>query len=525
MEAQLIDSTVTTGANAHAALEISGLSKHFDGVRALHDVSLTVRAGEVHGLLGQNGSGKSTLIKILAGFHAPDPGARLRVGGQTHELPLPSGEFRKIGIAFVHQHLGLVPSMSVLENLLIGEHATHAFGYIDWAGAERRARALFVRFGLTIQPATLVEELSSVEKALLAIVRAFNQLESANTSGPRLLILDEPTPFLPAQDVYRLFGLVRAIVAQGASVIFVSHDIDEILEITDRLTVLRDGVLVGTLVTRQAQKADIVQMIIGRSVDFDALRAPQRALGEQRLQISGLRGKSVAGFSLQARAGEVIGLTGLLDSGYEDVIAMSFGATPVAAGSLTLDGTSYDLRCLTPHAAIGAGIVLIPSDRLVAGVVPSLSVADNATLPILKRFARGFFIPARALRQRTEALTAEFEVRPRDPGTLMAHLSGGNQQKVVLSKWFQLAPRLVLLSEPTQGIDVGARERVFTEIHKMAANGATVLCASSDHEQLVAICDRVLVLARGAVCAELKGVALSKAAIGERCYAAPVSVS
>ena len=501
-----------------SALRVEALSKHFGKTQVLSNVTLDVARGEVHGLLGQNGSGKSTFIKILAGFHAPDEGARLFVGGQPVALPLPAGEFRNLGIAFVHQHLGLIPSMTVLENLLIGEHATEASWHIDWRSQALRAKTLFARFGLSLDPAAEVETLSSVERALLAIIRAFDQLEQTHGTLTKLLILDEPTPFLPAEDVGKLFALVRGIVAQGASVIFVSHDIDEVSEITDRISVLRDGHLAGSLVTRASSKAEIVNLIVGRSVDLAAMRPPLQPYGEKVAQVTGLRGGAVHDFSLSVRAGEVVGMTGLIGSGYDDVVSLCFGATRAQAGFLTLTGTKRDLRHAAPHESVRDGIAFIPGDRLASGIVPTLSVTDNVILPILRRFGGGWWMSQRAMRAEAARLNVAFDVRPLDPNLLMSALSGGNQQKVVLAKWFQLRPRLVLLDEPTQGVDVGAREHVFAEIRRMAEQGAAIICASSDHEQLAAICNRVVVLARGRQVAELKGDAISKSAITESCY-------
>ncbi|MDR3495989.1 MAG: sugar ABC transporter ATP-binding protein [Ancalomicrobiaceae bacterium] len=493
------------------------MSKHFGGARALSGVTLDVGHGEVHGLLGQNGSGKSTLIKILAGFHEPDPGARLWIGGVPMSLPLAPADIRKAGIAFVHQHLGLVPSLTVLENLLAGEYAVAMRWFINWRAEARKARELFRRFGLSLDPLVAVERLSSVERALLAIVRAFMQLEAAG-AGARLLVLDEPTPFLPAEDVGRLFHLVRGIVAEGASVIFVSHDIDEVIEITDRITVLRDGRLAGSLVTAEADKAEIVTKIVGRAVDLESLRPPVRAFGPDRAVIADLAGRGVKDFYLRVRAGEVVGLTGLIGSGYDDVVTMIFGTETADRGYLAIDRDEFDLATFAPHEAIKAGIVFIPGDRLNQGVVATLTVTENVNLPVLDRFNGGFFLSRSALRRRAEALNEALDVRPRNPDCPIGSLSGGNQQKVVLSKWFQMAPKLVLLEEPTQGVDVGAREQVFAEIHKMAVTGAAIVCASSDHEQLAAICDRVLVLAKGRVVASLEGAAISKAAIAESCY-------
>lgn len=512
-----LPSAAAPGGGAASALRIENLSKHFGGSRVLSKVTIDIRRGEVHGLLGQNGSGKSTFIKILAGFHAPDPGARLFVGGEPAELPLPPGAFRRLGIAFVHQHLGLVPSMTVLENLLVGEHATESRWLIRWGRQARRAASLFARFGLSLDPLAPVERLSSVERALLAIVRAFDQLEQTPGTATRLLILDEPTPFLPAQDVQKLFALVRAIVAEGASVLFVSHDIDEVSEITDRITVLRDGSVAGALDTGASRKSDIVELIVGRAVDLSG-RRQSPTMGRQRLAVDGLRGRAVKGFSLQVRGGEVVGLTGLIGSGYDDILNLCFGAVPAESGTLTLDGETRRLEIMTPYDSVGAGIVLIPGNRLAAGIVPTLSVTDNVTLPILPRFGGGWFLSRQAMNSRAAELSEAFDVRPRDPEMPMSALSGGNQQKVVLSKWFQIQPKVVLLDEPTQGVDIGAREQVFGEIRKMAEQGAAILCASSDHEQLAAICDRILVLSRGRVVASLEGAAISKTAIAEACY-------
>jgi ribose transport system ATP-binding protein len=311
---------------------------------------------------------------------------------------------------------------------------------------------------------------------------------------------------------------MRGVVAEGASVIFVSHDIDEVSEITDRITVLRDGKLAGALVTKDAKKAEIVELIVGRAVDLSLMRPPERELGPEAVVVSGLKGRAVTDFSMRVRAGEVVGLTGLIGSGYDDVVSLCFGATQAESGFLALNGAEHGLDTATPHKSVKAGIALIPGDRLAAGIVPTLSVTDNVTLPILHQFGGGAWLNRGAMRKRAAELNERLAVKPRNPDALMSALSGGNQQKVVLSKWFQMQPKLVLLDEPTQGVDVGAREQVFAEIRNMAAQGAAIVCASSDHEQLAAICDRVLVLSKGRIVATLEGKAISKAAIAESCY-------
>jgi ribose transport system ATP-binding protein len=501
-------------------LRIEGLSKHFGGALALDAVDLSVGRQEVHGLLGQNGSGKSTLIKVLSGFHAPDPGARLWVNGREVALPLPPGGFRALGISFVHQHLGLIPSLTVIENFIIGDIATEDRWRIDWKAEAERARELFDRYRLPIDPWDQVGHLSPVQRALLAIVRAFDQLRSARLLAGHggLLILDEPTPFLPASDVEELFGLVREIVRDGASVIFVSHDIDEVMDITDRATVLRDGRVAGSFETRAITKDRIVEMIVGRRVEHRRAGSLTGVPGPARVRIDGLEGPVVRSFSTEVARGEVVGLTGLIGSGYADVVYHLYGAEPAQAGSLEIDGTIHDLPGLDPPALIKAGCVLIPGDRQNAGAVGALSVVDNLSLPVFGRITKRWAIRDSALWDNSMRLAERFDVRPRDPSLLLGSLSGGNQQKVVLAKWFQMEPRLILLDEPTQGVDVGAREQVFEVIREAAAAGACVLCASSDFEQLEAICDRVLVFNRGRVVAEIVGSAITKSTIAEHCY-------
>ena len=512
--------TLSSGA---PVLRLENLSKHFGGARALDGVSFSVDPREVHGLLGQNGSGKSTLIKVLAGFHEPDPGARLWIGGGEVALPILPGGFRALGISFVHQHLGLIPSLTVLENLLIGDLAAEDRWRIGWQAEARRARDLFARYGLAIDPSEPVSRLSPVERALLAIVRAFDQLREVRTAGGgqgRLLVLDEPTPFLPAADVRELFRLVREIVRDGASVVFVSHDIDEVLEITDRATVLRDGRVAGTFETRSVTKDDIVRMIVGRRVELR--RAPTAARsrdgGAARVRVRALSGGSVDGLSLDLAAGEIVGLTGLIGSGYDEVPYLLYGATRASAGVLEIAGERHELPATSPAAAIRAGCVLVPGDRQNAAVVGTLPVLDNLSLPVIGTVTSGWAVRGSRLAANAAHLAERFDVRPRDPALPVGALSGGNQQKVVLAKWLQLKPRLILLDEPTQGVDVGAREQVFDAVRQAAREGACVLCASSDFEQLEAICDRVVVFSRGRAVSELAGAEVTKSAIAERCY-------
>jgi ribose transport system ATP-binding protein len=503
-----------------AALEIEHVSKTFGGAKALNDVALSVGPQEVHGLLGQNGSGKSTLIKILAGYHAPDAGASLTIFGQDAPLPLAPGEYRSRGLAFVHQQLGLVPSLSVLDNLRIGELATRDNWSLLWSRERRRARDIFSRFGLAIDPDEKVSDLPQVERALLAIVRAFEQIRETRMEqgGAGILVLDEPTPFLPRAGVDRLFALVRQIVGEGASVLFVSHDVDEVMEITDRATILRDGRVAATLVTGKSNAEDFVEAIVGRRMQrFE--NTERESLGRAiDVEISGLTGGSLQDVSFDLRHGEVLGLTGLIGSGYDETPQIIFGATPAVSGRLTIAGKTFNLAEMTPTRAREAGIAFLPADRLGESGVGRLSVEHNITLPVIRSFMKGAWLDRRAAIGRAKELITTFDVRPAEPHANLDELSGGNQQKALLAKWLQTKPSLLMLDEPTQGVDIGARQQVYEALNVASRQGASILCASTDAEQLAAICHRVLIFSRGRIVHELTGKDVSKEQITERCY-------
>jgi ribose transport system ATP-binding protein len=502
-------------------LELRHLSKSFGGTHALHDVALSVLPGEVHGLLGQNGSGKSTLIKILSGFYDPDEG-ELLIDGEQVRLPLAPGRFRELGMSFVHQDLGLVESLSVLENLRVADFAAFRSRWrISWRAERRRARETFERYGLRIDPTLAVRELKPVERALLAIVRAIEEIRVVRR-GYGLLVLDEPTVFLPREGIERLFALIREAAAGGTAVLFVSHDLDEVREITDRVTVLRDGQVVSTVGTRSTSEAEFVQMIIGRRLAALAeVEHHDLTTASPAVSVQGLTGATVRDVSFQLHEGEIVGLTGLLGSGFEEIPYLLFGARRARAGRLVIESAPIDLTRLTPTAAMHARLALIPADRKTDGSVASLSVVENLALPVLDRYFNAVALERRRLRREGRALMRSFEVRPAEPDLPYGALSGGNQQKALLAKWFQTHPRLLLLDEPTQGVDVGARQQIYEVIRAAARRSKTlVLCASTDYEQLAVLCDRVIVFGRGRVWRELAGSEVAKDRIIEQCYAA-----
>ncbi|MEM6744264.1 MAG: sugar ABC transporter ATP-binding protein [Pseudomonadota bacterium] len=504
------------------ALQIENLSKRFGGAVALDGVSLTVEAGEVHGLLGSNGSGKSTLIKVLAGFHAPEPGARIRLFGEEAPLPLSGAWARDRGLAFVHQHLGLIPSLTVTENLRLASLATEQAWAIDWSAEHRAAAEVFARYDLPLDPRSEVGALSAVQQALLAIVRAVEALRATETHGagrPGLLVLDEPTPFLPRAGVEQLFDLVRRAKAEGAAIIFVSHDIEEVREITDRATILRDGRLIDTLVTARAGHAEFVERIIGRGMGAYAGAAKPRPAAAPSVRVRGLSGPGLGGpVDFDLSPGEILGLTGLIGSGADDAPGLIYGAAPAVSGTLEIDGETLALPRLSPPEALARGVVYLPADRLGQAGVGALAVADNVALPVLERLRRAAGLFDRDVLAHAGRLGAEAGVKPNAPDLPLSALSGGNAQKALVAKWLQTAPRLLLLDEPTQGVDVGARQDIWDALDRAARDGAAVLVGSTDYEQLAQLCHRVLVLSRGRVMDELQGAALSKEAIAERCY-------
>jgi ribose transport system ATP-binding protein len=503
-----------------AALHVANLSKTFGGSRVLRNVEITIGRGEIHGVLGQNGCGKSTFVKLLAGFHHPDPGSRAELFGRTISLPLAPDESRRSGLSFVHQNLGLVPSLSVLENLRIAELTAPRRWHIDWRGERRAAAEVFARIGVDIDPMARIADLSAVDRALVAIARALESIRAAREHAgvPGLLVLDEPTPFLPHASVQKLFTLLRRIVAGGASVILISHDIDEILEVTDRATVLRDGEVAGHFVTADSGRDAIIEQIIGRRLA--AAETPFRppSTAGAGVTVAALRGASGHEISFAVDAGEIVGVTGLAGAGFDRVLHHLFGSIRAAGGTLRIGARQIDLSRLTPGAAIDHGIALLPSDRLGAGGVGALPLLDNLCIGTLSTFVRRGALRRSRMLAHARRLAAEFDVRPPAPAKPLSQFSGGNAQKAMLAKWLDRKPKLLLLEEPTQGVDVGARRQLWAAIRRAADDGASVLCGSSDHGELASLCDRVLMFRQGRIIAELGRGELTKELIAARCY-------
>jgi ribose transport system ATP-binding protein len=500
-------------------LELTGVSKTFDGIRVLHDVTLAVGPGEILGLIGENGSGKSTLIKVLSGFHSPDPGARVEVGGRDLTGALGQGPMRT-GLAFIHQDLALVPSMTVLENLRIARFAT-GFGWrIRWGQERRHVRTYLRQAGLDVHPDTRVSDLSVTERALVAVARGLADIEESQEQvSHRVLVLDEPTAYLPRDGVLRLFTALRALTGHGTSIIFVSHRLDEVRELCDRVAVLRGGDLVAVVDAATTSEGALLEHMLGRPSD-ELYPDTAQPTGEPLLTVDDLHGGALAGLSFEARPGEIIGFAGLPGSGYDEVPYLLTGARPAGAGTVHLDGRAIPAAGLTPRACMALGIALLPADRAQAGCAPALTMRENITLPTLPAFTALRSIVRRARERRAALAQADrFGITPARPELPVRYLSGGNQQKVLLAKWMLAEPRVLALHEPTQGVDVGAKREIFAHLSAAAEAGAVVLLSTVEHEDLVHLCRRVHVFRGGRCTRVLSQKELTTGRLTEAVYA------
>ncbi|MGI8827679.1 MAG: sugar ABC transporter ATP-binding protein [Chloroflexota bacterium] len=492
------------------------MSKIFGDRTVLRGVDLEVLPGEVHALVGQNGSGKSTLVKILAGYHAPDARAALEVRGQPVPLPLRPGEPGRLGMIFVHQDLGLFDSASVLENLRIGHYGTGVGWRVSWRRERRIALEILARFGLQVSPDAPVSSLSQVEKAMLAIARALDQLRNQEIQHG-LLILDEPTAYLPRDGVDRLFAAIREATASGVGVVFVTHRLDEVMAVSDRVTVLRDGARVETASTSSLSQQDVIDRILGFSLG-DFYPEPVHTTGDRLLSAQHVSGPGVARFSLDVQRGEIVGLTGLVGMGYERVPYLMFGAERAETGMVAVGECGYTASTLSPRRAIRAGMALLPANRLRDSGLPDATAGENITLPTLSSYFTHGVLRHHRERASVKALMGDFDVRPAEPGRNFSTFSGGNQQKSLIAKWFATRPQVLLLHEPTQGVDVGAKRQIFQQIRAISDAGTAVIIASSEYEDLAHLCDRVMIFRYGRAVSTLQGASLTHERIVEQCF-------
>jgi ribose transport system ATP-binding protein len=480
-------------------LELRKISKSFPGVKALQDVRLRARAGHVHALMGENGAGKSTLMKVLSGAYMPDPGAEILIDGKPVHIDGPLAA-KNLGVSVIYQELSLAPNLSVAENVYMGRPLRRA-GLVDRAGMAKACETTLKRLGADFGPGTRVELLSIAQRQLVEIARAVH-------FDCRILVMDEPTTPLSTHETDRLFVLIRRLRDEGLAILYISHRMDEIDELADEVTVLRDGTYVGTLERAELTRAKLVKMMVGRDLSgFYRKEGLGHHTGNRALSVRGLGdGRRVHGCSFDLNAGEVLGLAGLVGAGRTELARLIFGADPRTAGEISLDGSGAVLAIDKPMDAIRSGILYLTEDRKGQGLFLDLSVRDNINVMVCPRdAATGGVMDGRRAAQRARDAIAQLSIRVASPRVNVGSLSGGNQQKVLLARLLELGPRVLILDEPTRGVDIGAKSEIYRLIDELARRGVAVLVISSELAEVVGICDRVIVMREGHLVGEVGG--------------------
>jgi ABC-type sugar transport system ATPase subunit len=483
-------------------VSLKHISKAFPGVRALDDVSFDVASGEIHVLMGENGAGKSTLMKILSGAYQPDSGSvevegkPVRIGDPTHAAEL--------GIGMIYQELTVLPNLDVGRNIMLGREPVTLGGRIDWGRLYTEAAAALEDLDLKINPRAPLDSLSIGEQQMVEIARVAHR-------QPRIMIMDEPTSSLGKHEEETLFDLIRRLKARGVGIVYISHRMEEVFLLADRITVLRDGRLITTQPASELSRQRLITLMVGRDVEETRARAAVGSAQPVMLEAHGLsRGRRLKNVSLTLRAGEILGLAGLEGAGRTELARALFGVDPLDAGEILLDGQRVVLR--SPHDAIAAGIAYVPEDRKGLGLVLMLSVLRNMALPSLDRLSSAGVLQGGRLRALGTEWSRRLTIRAASVNQDVEHLSGGNQQKVVLAKWLSRQPRVLILNEPTRGIDVGAKTEVHTLIREIAAQGVAVLMISSELPELLAMSDRIAVMWNG----QMQGTLMIDEATEER---------
>lgn len=476
-------------------LQMRGITKSFPGVRALKGIDLDLGQGEVLALLGENGAGKSTLIKVLGGAHVPEQGA-IEIEGQSVSIANPQ-DSQRAGIGIIYQEFNLVPELTVRENIFLGQEG----GTLRWVNARsehQRARKLFERLGVPIDPEATCGSLTVAQQQIVEIAKALSQDAS-------IIVMDEPSAALTLKEVDSLFAIIRELKAQDIGIIYISHRLDEIFQIADRVTVLRDGEHVGTEPIAALTRETMIEMMVGRSID-DEFPKERAAIGVERLVVRGLtRGRAVRDVSLSVCRGEVLGLTGLVGAGRTETARLIFGADRLEQGEVRLDGKRLTIK--HPRDAIAAGICLLTEDRKSQGLVLGQTCRENFGLPNVGAFTRFGLLQHRREQAAFAGYIDSLQIKLTDPDQLAGTLSGGNQQKIVLSKWLERNADVIIFDEPTRGIDVGAKYEIYRLINRLAAQGKAILMISSELPEVLGMSDRILVMHEGRVTGEIKDVA------------------
>lgn len=495
-------------------LTATGVSKRFGGVLALRDGTLDLRPGEVHGLVGANGAGKSTFIRVLAGLVAPDGGS-IVVDGTGLDKVTPD-KAKALRFSFIHQELSLVGHMNAVENALLGVEKPKRLGFVSWGAAEKQVAAALRRLDADVRLDEPVANLSVADQWLIVIARAL-------LTEARLIAMDEPTASLSAQESERLYAIIRGLARDGITILYVSHKLDEITSLCDRVTAFRNGATVATVGRDRLSRRDLVTLIVGHEVAGTPTREePRRADAEPVLRAQDLRREpAVRGASMAVRAGEIVGLAGLVGAGRSELARLIVGADARDAGEVYVDGRRVDVR--SPHEAMRYGLAYVPEERRSQGLLLTKSVDFNITLASLQRLRRFRGLPlisAERSRAVSRELVERLSVRTPSLATPVGLLSGGNQQKVLVARYVAARARVLILDEPTRGVDVGAREEMYDLIAELARDGIGVVFISSDLEELVGHCDRILVMSQGEIVADVDG-STSKEELTELSYVVP----
>ena len=492
------------GRPSRPVLELRGVSKAFGGVQALRDVSFDLRAGEVHALVGENGAGKSTLIRVITGAHAPDSGT-ISLDGKSFDRLDPSLG-RSLGVAAIYQQPALWPDLSVSENIAFGLEPPGGRRWINWRGRREQARRLLEQVGATIDPDAEVRDLSMPERQLVEIARSIG-------ANARILILDEPTASLTDREVDRLFGVIADLKARGVGLLYISHRLEELPRVADRVSALRDGAMVGTHPMAEVDRAGLIRLMVGRNLDQVFPKAAIKP-GPVALKVENLNceASGVRDVSFEVRQGEMLGLAGLIGSGRTELARVLFGLTPADSGRIVVGETVTKIQ--SPADAIRAGIAYLPEDRRHHGVIPELSVAANATLATLGQVSRLGWLRRGVERLKAIALVDRFAVKTASVETAVASLSGGNQQKVALGRWVATHARVLILDEPTQGVDVGSKAEIHRIMGQLASEGVAIVMISSELPEILGMSDRVAVVHNGTIVATLdRGEATAEAVL------------
>ena len=485
---------MSPAAEIKSAIRMTGVSKNFGGVRALSDVNLEVRAGEIHALLGGNGAGKSTILKILRGVHAPSSGV-IEVAGVTLSAHTPA-ESKRAGIAMIFQEMSLVPTLTVAQNIFLNQEIKTGAGFINDREAIKRARELFKSLDVEVNPNALAGDLGAGQRQLTEIVKAISQ-------KAKVLILDEPSTALSVHDVDRLFAFLKKLKSEGVAIIYVSHRMDEIMRIADRATIFRDGKHVITAPMSELSLTSIIQHIVGKeSKGLTGITRENTKTDQVLLELRNVSGTfKPKNISFELQSGEVIGIAGLLGSGRSAIARVLFGIDPVSSGEILIDGATAQIH--SPADAIKHGLALIPEDRLRQGVVLEHSVTDNIALSIFDRISAKGWVSAKSQSALAAEKISSLKIKTASASHAVRTLSGGNQQKVVLAKWLASDPRIIIFDEPTAGIDIGSKSEIISLIRDLAKQGKAIIVISSELNELLAACDRIIVMSDGKIARDI----------------------